>query len=39
MSALRHQGYVVYKLCALMYQGPFIVLVQRNSTLQLEFCG
>lgn len=39
MSAARHLEYVVNKLCAQMYQGPSIVLVQMGSTHQLEFCG
>lgn len=39
MSAVRHQVYVVDKLCVQMYLGPSIVLVLMDSTLQLEWCG
>lgn len=39
MSAQRHREYVVKIQYALTYQGPSFVLVLRDSTLQLEFCG
>lgn len=39
MSAVRHLVYVVNKLCVLMHQGPSIVLVLMDFTLQLDLCG
>lgn len=39
MNAVRHQKYVVKKLCVQMHRGPSIARVQTDFTLQLGFCG